>query len=150
MILIHGENQTGKSTKALSLLNKNKKSLYFALDYDTSIESWKRINIDIPVDIKYLYKYFECDIEFDIEYVIFSKGSKTEQIIVDPINFLIKRNKTTFNEVIEELKNLEQKYDIEVIVVMNTSFYLPEIIKLKGCEIIYTEKDKIAIPANMD
>ena len=37
MVVIHGECRSGKTAKALSLLNKKRKSMYFVLDSDKSI-----------------------------------------------------------------------------------------------------------------
>jgi adenosyl cobinamide kinase/adenosyl cobinamide phosphate guanylyltransferase len=142
MILIHGESRTGKSSTALNLLNKDGKSMYFALNFDKSIKKWATIK-SVDIDVHYINREFNCDLEFDIEYAIFSKGShlwELEQVVIDPINVLIKRG-ITLNQIIEQLQYIEKQYSIEIIAVMNTSFYLDEILKLNDCKIIFCKKN---------
>ena len=50
MIVIHGETNSGKSNKALRLLNKDQKTLYFALDFDKRIKSLELTNKKIQVE----------------------------------------------------------------------------------------------------
>ena len=41
MVVIHGESNSGKSKKALSLIDISKKTVYFALDFDkNAIETY--------------------------------------------------------------------------------------------------------------
>ena len=143
MVIIHGETRSGKSSKALSLIDKDGKSIYFALDFDKSIYKWAQRNKNIKVDVEYINKYFEYDIEFDIEFAIFEKGvvrRNLTQLIVDPINTLVKRGKNNLQDVIDKLKSIEDRYGIEVIAVMNTSFYVDEIEKIQGCKVLETKK----------
>lgn len=155
MKLIYGECQSGKSTKALSLLNKDTKSVYFVLDFDRSISKWTNYKMggfspfakhSDNFKVQYVNRYFEPDVQFDIEFSMYERGvikDNLKQIVVDPINFLVNKNHKTLQDVIAKLKEIEEHNDVEVIAVMNTSFYLDEIKKIENCELIETRKSVV-------
>jgi hypothetical protein len=122
MVIVHGECRSGKTSKALSLLNTKRKSMYFALDYDKSILKLKRENLDI--------KYVKNCFQIDIEYELMSNGGMIKntisQVVVDPINFLIRKEKETIIDVIEKLRIIEDNYNVELILVFNELFHFPE------------------------
>ena len=147
MIVIYGESQSGKTSKALSLLSRESKSIYFVLDHDTSLDRWLKYRMNTKIDIREINRNFEYDIEYDIEFGIFERGvinKNLSQLVVDPINYLVRKNKNSLKDVIEKLKSIEDRYNIDVIVTMNTSFYLEEIENLKNCVLIKSKKtDKV-------
>lgn len=121
MVIIHGECRSGKTTKALSLLNKKRKSMYFVLDSDKSILKLKIENLDI--------RFITNCFQIDIEYELMSDGgmikNSISQVVIDPINFII-REKESIIDVIEKLRSIESIYKVEMILVMNDLFHYPE------------------------
>lgn len=121
MVIIHGECRSGKTTKALSLLNKKRKSMYFVLDSDKSILKLKIENLDI--------RFITNCFQIDIEYELMSNGgmikNSISQVVIDPINFII-REKESIIDVIEKLRSIESIYKVEMILVMNDLFHYPE------------------------
>jgi hypothetical protein len=122
MVIIHGESRSGKTAKALSLLNTKRKSMYFALDFDKSILKLKRENLDI--------KYVKDCFQIDIEYELMSNGgminNPISQVVIDPINFLKRKKKETIIDIIEKLRNIEEVFKVEIILVMTDLFHFPE------------------------
>ena len=122
MVIIHGESRSGKTAKALSLLNTKRKSMYFALDFDKSILKLKRENLDI--------KYVKDCLQIDIEYELMSNGgminNPISQVVIDPVNFLKRENKETIIDIIEKLRSIEDNFKVEIILVMNDLFHFPE------------------------
>jgi hypothetical protein len=122
MVIIHGECRSGKTAKALSLLNKKRKSMYFVLDSDKSILKLKIENLDI--------RFITNCFQIDIEYELMSNGgmikNPVSQVVIDPINFIIRNKKETIIDVIEKLRGIESIYKVEIILVMNDLFHYPE------------------------
>ena len=122
MVIIHGESRSGKTAKALSLLNTKRKSMYFALDFDKSILKLKRENLDI--------KYVKDCFQIDIEYELMSNGgminNPISQVVIDPVNFLKRKKKETIIDTIEKLRSIEDIFKVEIILVMNDLFHFTE------------------------
>lgn len=122
MVIIHGECRSGKTAKALSLLNKKRKSMYFVLDSDKSILKLKIENLDI--------RFITDCFQIDIEYELMSNGgminNTISQVVIDPINFIIRKGKESIIDVIEKLRSIEDTYKVEIILVMNDLFHFPE------------------------
>ena len=122
MVIIHGECRSGKTTKALSLLNKKRKSMYFVLDSDKSILKLKIENLDI--------RFITNCFQIDIEYELMSNGGMIKnpisQVVIDPINFIIRKGKESIIDIIEKLRSIEDIYKVEMILVMNDLFHFPE------------------------
>jgi hypothetical protein len=122
MVIIHGECRSGKTTKALSLLNKKRKSMYFVLDSDKSILKLKIENLDV--------RFITNCFQIDIEYELMSNGgmlkNSISQVVIDPINFIIRKEKESIIDVIEKLRSIENTYKVEIILVMNDLFHFPE------------------------
>jgi hypothetical protein len=122
MVIIHGECRSGKTTKALSLLNKKRKSMYFVLDSDKSILKLKIENLDV--------RFITNCFQIDIEYELMSNGGMIKnpisQVVIDPINFIIRKGKESIIDVIEKLRTIEDIYKVEIILVMNDLFHFPE------------------------
>jgi hypothetical protein len=122
MVIIHGECRSGKTTKALSLLNKKRKSMYFVLDSDKSILKLKIENLDV--------RFITNCFQMDIEYELMSNGgmlkNSISQVVIDPINFIIRKEKESIIDVIEKLRSIENTYKVEIILVMNDLFHFPE------------------------
>lgn len=122
MVIVHGESRSGKTSKALSLLNTKRKSMYFVLDSDKSILKLKKENLDI--------RYISNCFQIDIEYELMSNGGMIKnpisQVVIDPINFIIRKEKENIISIIEKLKSIEDTYKVEIILVMNDLFHFPE------------------------
>jgi hypothetical protein len=122
MVIIHGECRSGKTAKALSLLNKKRKSMYFVLDSDKSILKLKIENLDV--------RFITNCFQMDIEYELMSNGgmlkNSISQVVIDPINFIIRKEKESIIDVIEKLRSIENNYKVEIILVMNDLFHFPE------------------------
>lgn len=122
MLIIHGECRSGKTAKALNLLNKKRKSMYFVLDSDKSILKLKIENLDI--------RFITNCFQIDIEYELMSNGGMIKnpitQIVIDPINFIIRKGKESIIDIIEKLRSIEDIYKVEIILVMNDLFHYPE------------------------
>ena len=122
MVVIHGECRSGKTAKALSLLNKKRKSMYFVLDSDKSILKLKIENLDV--------RFITNCFQIDIEYELMSNGgmikNSISQVVIDPINFIIRKEKESIIDVIEKLRSIENNYKVEIILVMNDLFHFPE------------------------
>ena len=48
------------------------------------------------------------------------------QVVIDPINFIIRKEKENIISIIEKLKSIEDTYKVEIILVMNDLFHFPE------------------------
>jgi hypothetical protein len=137
MVIIHGESRSGKTAKALSLLNTKRKSMYFALDFDKSILKLKRENLDI--------KYVKDCFQIDIEYELMSNGgminNPISQVVIDPVNFLKREKKETIIDIIEKLRSIEDTFKVEIILVMNDLFHFPEkkLINLEDVVLVKTK-----------
>lgn len=122
MVIIHGECRSGKTAKALSLLNKKRKSMYFVLDSDKSILKLKRENLDV--------RFITNCFQIDIEYELMSNGgmikNSISQVVIDPINFIIRKGRESIIDIIEKLRSIENIYKVEIILVMNDLFHYPE------------------------
>jgi hypothetical protein len=146
MVVIYGESNSGKSTKAIKLLDPSKKSLYFALDFDKNIKSLEISNKNIQVTA-YHKGSFLIDLEFEILNHGGLYGNKLSYVVIDPINFLIDNKKKGLVELLIDLIKLEKEYNkFELIVVINTlhHFEMSEKIKrLPGINFIESKKKKI-------
>lgn len=139
MVIVHGVSQSGKSSKAMSLLNINRKSIYFSLDFDESLEKFRNKNFEI----KKIKNCSEINIEFEIGKILLNqKISLPNQVVVDPIN-LIKSKSNNILDIIENFRYIENRFNIEIILVLNTlkKFPLEEKLKeIKDVVIIETKK----------
>ena len=119
MIVIHGESRSGKSKKALSLIDKDKKTVYFALDFDKNIKSLEMQNKNLQVTA-----YPKGSFLVDLEYEILNHGgllkNKLSYVVIDTINFL-KDDKKNLPKFLSKLKRIEKEYNkFEIIAVVNT------------------------------
>jgi hypothetical protein len=114
MIVIIGNQSSGKSSIALNIIKNFQKSMYFILDKDKTISSALSgslidfICLNSPI---YIY---------DIEYRLVEKGvlqNPYTHIVVDPINFIETDKIETIFKKLEEIENI---FNLEVIVVINT------------------------------
>lgn len=146
MVVIYGESNSGKSTKAIKLLDPSKKSLYFALDFDKNIKSLEILNKNLQVTA-YHKGSFLIDLEFEILNHGGLYGNKLSYVVIDPINFLIDNKKKGLVELLIDLIRLEKEYNkFELIVVVNTlhHFEMSEKIKrLPGIKFIESKKKKV-------
>jgi hypothetical protein len=144
MIVIHGESRSGKSKKALSLIDKDKKTVYFALDFDKNIKSLEIQNKNLQVTA-----YPKGSFLVDLEYEILNHGglckNKLSYVVIDTINFL-KDDKKNLPKFLSRLKRLEKEYNkFEIIAVINTlhHFELKNDDKIiEGVKFIETKKKK--------
>lgn len=119
MVVIHGESNSGKSIKALSLLDINKKTVYFALDFDKKIKLLECGNKNLQVTA-----YPKGSFLVDLEYEILNHGglfkNDISYVVIDTINFL-KDDKKNLPKFLSRLKRLEKEYNkFEIIAVINT------------------------------
>ena len=146
MVVIYGESNSGKSTKAIKLLDPSKKSLYFALDFDKNIKKLELLNKNIQVTA-YHRSSFLIDLEFEILNHGGLYGNKLSYVVIDPINFLVDNKKKGLVELLIDLIRLEKEYNkFELIVVVNTlhHFEMGEKIKrLPGIKFIESKKKKV-------
>lgn len=146
MVVIYGESNSGKSTKAIKLLDPSKKSLYFALDFDKNIKKLELLNKNIQVTT-----YHKNSFLIDLEYEILNHGglyhNKLSYVVIDPINFLVDNNKKGLAELLIDLIRLEKEYNkFELIVVVNTLHHFEmsdKIKKLPRIKFIESKKKKI-------
>jgi hypothetical protein len=144
MIVIHGESRSGKSKKALSLIDKDKKTVYFALDFDKNIKSLEIQNKNLQVTA-----YPKGSFLVDLEYEILNHGgllkNKLSYVVIDTINFL-KDDKKNLPKFLSKLKRIEKEYNkFEIIAVINTlhHFELKNDDKIiEGVNFIETKKKK--------
>lgn len=142
MIVIHGNYKSGKSNTAFSLLDKSKKILYFALDFDKRIKSIELYNKNIQVTA-----FPKGTFISDIEWEILNHGglyqNKLSYVVIDPINFL--KDKNSLEENLLLLSNLEKEYNkFKLIVTLNTLYHFEissKILKLKGIDFIESSKN---------
>jgi hypothetical protein len=125
MIIIHGEQATGKSTLALNLLKGKKNSLYLTLDNDYNIiKELKKLNIE--------HTYIKYGNLMDLKCRILENGglmnNSLEYVVIDSIN-LIKDNKS-YNEKIAYIEQLESDFKIKIALVFNTLSRMDKAIKL--------------------
>lgn len=118
MIVIHGESSSGKSKKALSLLDKNKRTLYFALDFDKNIKLLELDNKNLQVTS---YPKKESYL-IDLEYEILNHGglfkNKLSYVVIDTINFL--KDEGDITKFLKNLIKIEKEYNkFEIIAVIN-------------------------------
>ena len=124
MLIIHGEQGTGKSTMALNLIKSKENSLYLVLENDYSII--KKIK-DSKTDFT-LIKH--CNL-VDLKYRILENGglinNSLEYVVIDSIN-LIKDNKS-YKEKIKYLEELEVDFKVKIILIFNTLNRMDKIVK---------------------
>ena len=141
MIIIHGDSKSGKSNLALSLIDKSKKTLYFALDFDKRIKSLELNNKNIQVTA-FPRGTFLTDIEFEILNHGGLFQNKLSYVVIDTINFL--KDKKSFEEIIKNCLNIEKEYNkFEVILVLNTLYHFDlslKIPKLENVKVIKSNK----------
>jgi|694.fasta_scaffold81510_3 ABC-type oligopeptide transport system ATPase subunit len=146
MVVIYGESNSGKSTKAIKLLDPSKKSLYFALDFDKNIKKLELLNKNIQVTA-YHRSSFLIDLEFEILNHGGLYGNKLSYVVIDPINFLVDNNKKGLAELLIDLIRLEKEYNkFELIVVVNTLHHFEmsdKIKKLPRIKFIESKKKKV-------
>ena len=116
MVLIYGEHNSGKSSKALSLAKKHSPNvLYLSLDNDQSVKIIAEKN---NIEWKYIKNCFLIDIEFSI------LGRSFDTIVIDGLNFiqLVENISHEFNlrHIIKSLEYLHHTYDVQIIATFNT------------------------------
>ena len=114
MVIIHGEQGTGKSTLALNLIKNKKNSLYLILDNDScTIKKLKEFKIE--------HTYMKHRNLIDLKYRILENGglisNNLEYVVIDSIN-LIKDNKS-YKEKINYIEDLESDFNIKIVLVFN-------------------------------
>ena len=146
MVVIYGESNSGKSTKAIKLLDPSKKSLYFALDFDKNIKKLELLNKNIQVTA-YHRSSFLIDLEFEILNHGGLYGNKLSYVVIDPINFLVDNKKKGLVELLIDLIRLEREYNkFELIVVINTLHHFEmgkKVKRLPGVKFIESKKKSI-------
>jgi hypothetical protein len=144
MVVIHGESSSGKSKKALSLIDPTKKCLYFALDFDKNIKKLELGNKNLQVTA-----YPRGSFLVDLEYEILNHGglfkNKLSYVVIDTINFL-KDDKKNLLKFLSRLKRIEKEYNkFEIIAVVNKlhHFELSNDFQIvEGVKFIETKKKK--------
>ena len=114
MVIIHGEQATGKSTLAVNLIKNRRNSLYLLLENDYRIvNNLKKYKID--------YTYMKLCSLIDLKYRILENGgligNNLEYVVIDSIN-LIKDNKP-YKEKIRYIEELESDFNIKIVLVFN-------------------------------
>ena len=83
--------------------------MYFVLDSDKSILKLKIENLDV--------RFITNCFQMDIEYELMSNGgmlkNSISQVVIDPINFIIRKEKESIIDVIEKLRSIENNYKVE-------------------------------------
>lgn len=146
MIVIHGESNSGKSTKALSLINKYKKTLYFALDFDKRIKVVELTNKNIQVTAFPNRITHLADLESEILNHGGLLNNRLSYVVIDPINILNDDKKDIFGFLLK-LEKLEKEYNkFEIIAVLNTLYHFEisnKITSYKNIDFIKSEKRKL-------
>lgn len=124
MVIIHGEQGTGKSTMALNLIKNKENSLYLVLENDYRIiKKIKESKIDFTL-IKY------CSL-IDLKYRILENGglinNSLEYVVIDSIN-LIADNKS-YKSKIKYLEELEADFKIKIVLIFNTLNRMDKMVK---------------------
>lgn len=114
MVIIHGEQATGKSTLALNLIKNKKNSLYLILDNDSStIKKLKEFKIE--------YTYMKHRNLIDLKYRILENGgligNSLEYVVIDSINLIKEKS---YKEKICYIEDLESDFNIKIVLVFNT------------------------------
>lgn len=147
MVVIHGESNSGKSKKALSLLDMSKKCLYFALDFDKSIKILELKNKNLQVTA------FRDSFLVDLEFEILNHGglfqNRLSYVVIDPLNLVRKYEDENLLDIFKRLKKIEEDYKmINFIIVLNTlhHFELTDDIKnIEGIDFIESKKRKLIV-----
>jgi hypothetical protein len=114
MVIIHGEQGTGKSTLALNLIRNKKNSLYLILDNDScTIKKLKEFKIE--------YTYMKHRNLIDLKYRILENGgligNSLEYVVIDSINLI--KDKKSYKEKISYIEDLESDFNIKIVLVFN-------------------------------
>ena len=146
MVVIYGESNSGKSTKAIKLLDPSKKCLYFALDFDKNIKKLELTNKNIQVTA-YHKSSFLIDLEFEILNHGGLYGNKLSYVVIDPINFLNDNKRKGLFELLIDLIRIEREYNkFELIIVVNTLHHFEmskKIKRLPGIKFIESKKKRL-------
>jgi len=115
MVIIHGEQETGKSTLAINILKNKENSLYLILENDLSlIRKFKNNNID--------FKYVKHCHLMDLKYQILEYGglmnNTLDYVVIDSINFI--KDNISYKEKINYIKQLELDFKIKILLIFNT------------------------------
>jgi hypothetical protein len=145
MVIIHGESQSGKSRKVLSLIDQTKKCLYFALDFDKNIKSLELNKKNLQVTA-----YPKGSFLVDLEYEILNHGglfkNRLSYVVIDTINFLKDDDKKNLPKLLSRLKRIEKEYNkFEIIAVINTLHHFElknDVQIIEGVKFIETKKKK--------
>lgn len=142
MILIHGNQKSGKSNTAFSLIDKSKKTLYFALDFDKRIKSLEISNKNIQVTA-FPKGTFLSDIEFEILNHGGLFQNELSYVVIDPINFV--KDDVSLSNFLNKLIELEKEYNkFKVIATINTLYHFElnhSIKEIKELKIIEASKN---------
>jgi hypothetical protein len=115
MIIIHGEQGTGKSTLALNMLKNRNNSLYITLDSDCRV--FKKLK-----EYKTDYDYIKFGSLMDIKYRILEDGglinNRLEYVVIDSINLI--KDDRSYKEKIAYIEQLEIDFKIKIVIVLNT------------------------------
>lgn len=146
MVVIHGESRSGKSSKALNLIDKSKKTLYFALDFDKSIKSLELKNKNLQVTAFPNRNTYLSDLESEILNHGGLLGSTLSQVVIDPIN-LLKDEKKDLLGFLLKLEKIEKEYNkFQIIAIVNTLYHFEisnKIVNYKGIDFIKSERRRI-------
>jgi hypothetical protein len=146
MVIIHGESRSGKSSKVLNLIDKSKKTLYFALDFDKAIRGVEIYNKNIQVIAFPNRETYLSDLESEILNHGGLLKNDLSYVVIDPINFL-KDDKKNLLEFLLKLEKIEKAYNkFQIIATINTLHHFEisnNVLKYKNIDFIKSEKRKI-------
>lgn len=115
MIIIHGEQGTGKSTLATNLLKNKKNSLYLILEDDSSLI--KKLKTD---DINFSY-IKSCHL-MDLKYALLEYGgllnNRLDYVVIDSINLI--EDRKSYKKKIDYIEQLEKDFKLKIALVFNT------------------------------
>jgi hypothetical protein len=116
MVIIHGEQETGKSTLAINILKNKKNSLYLMLENDLSlIKKFKNNN---NIDFKYVKHCHLIDLKYQILEYGGLMNNTLDYVVIDSINFI--KDNISYKEKINYIKQLELDFKIKILLVFNT------------------------------
>jgi hypothetical protein len=147
MKLIYGEHDSGKSTKALSLIKDKKRVFYLSLDQDKSIcEIFSKGFKDAE------FRVIKDCFLIDIEFALIGTKPLYNTLVIDSLNFIKLVEDVNYEanlkRIIKGLEYLHYTYDVEIIATYNTlrnvDSIKPTIKRLfdKDWELIETTKKK--------
>lgn len=114
MIIIYGEQASGKSTFAMNMIKNRKNSLYLSMDRDNSL-------LETLIESKIDFAYLEYGFLMDIKCRILERGglmnNTLEYVVIDSINHI--KDKKSYNEKLKCIAQMEIDFGIKIAVVFN-------------------------------